>query len=175
MEDINIVLVGDFGVGKTTFINTFVELYKSKLEAENVNELKGIQLQITQNQKLFNIKLTELLDEEEYYSYRVMWNVLQQANFFVICYSKDKLYSFQNISEKWMPMVYHFLGSANINKYIIMQLKTDLDSIYYKINTKEEVFTSSLYKYNIMYVIHTIIKKVEECNKLNNKQNKRCI
>ncbi|CAL6031527.1 Rab-like_protein [Hexamita inflata] len=174
MEDINIVLVGDFGVGKSQFINTFVELYKSKLEAENVDEKIGIQLQITLNQKLYNIKLTELHDEEEYYSYRVMWNVLQQANFFVICYSKDKQYSFQNISEKWIPMVHHFLG-AHVNRYIVMQLKTDLDNIYNKINTKEEVFTSSLYKYNIMHVIHTIIKKAEECNQLNSKQNKRCI
>ena len=119
MNYVKVVLVGDGGVGKKSFIYCATTGIFSTGYVPTV--LDNFDVNMIVKSKPFRVTLWDVCRMEDYDRLRPL--VYRDADVFVILFDVGRRSSFQNVTEKWFPEVRHFEPNAPI---LLLATKTDL-------------------------------------------------
>ena len=96
-ESFKIIMVGDFGVGKTSLLkNNSLKQFK-----QNNNGLTEFYIQI--NKKKFEFQIYDTCEQEKYESLNSLF--YKNSSLVILVYSIDSLQSFENIEKKWLDEI----------------------------------------------------------------------
>eukprot|EP01080_Neovahlkampfia_damariscottae_P007611 gene7611-11934_t len=144
----NIIVLGDLGVGKSSFLNWLAEIAQEK---------KNEQIFLSH---IFENKKYELsfLDTEGINNFdNLKKNIYKDADLFLICYDSSDSKSFATVNSKWISeIVKNTTGQV---EYLTLGLKYDL-SQQNKKNKKTQIFESSLDSEDTM-ISESITKDIE--------------
>ena len=121
MQPLKLLVVGDRGVGKTSFIfcgicgNFPCNYVPSVVDNSLAN--------ITVRGFPFTVSLWDTSGEQEYPRLRPL--SYPQTDVFIVCFDVASRSSFQSVSETWVPEVRHYVPSAAV---LLLGTKTDLRS-----------------------------------------------
>ena len=121
MQQVKLVVVGDGGVGKTSF------LICETTRNFPCNYVPTVFDNYTANIMVrgfpFTVSLWNTAGQEDYDHLRPL--SYPETDVFIVCFDVASRGSFQNVSEKWVPEVRHFVPEAVV---LLLGTKTDLRS-----------------------------------------------
>ena len=121
MQQVKLVVVGDGGVGKTSFLicETTRNLPCNYVPTVFDNYTANIMVRGFP----FTGSLWNTAGQEDYDHLRPL--SYPETDVFIVCFDVASRGSFQNVSEKWVPEVRHFVPEAVV---LLLGTKTDLRS-----------------------------------------------
>ena len=119
MQNVKLVVVGDGGVGKSSF------LICATTSHFPCNYVPTVFDNYTANMMVYgkpvNVGLWDTAGQEDYDRLRPL--SYPETDVFVVCFDVANRSSFQNVTEKWVPEVRHFCPEIPI---LLLATKTDL-------------------------------------------------
>lgn len=119
MQNVKLVVVGDGGVGKSSF------LICATTSHFPCNYVPTVFDNYTANMMVYgkpvNVGLWDTAGQEDYDRLRPL--SYPETDVFVVCFDVANRSSFQNVTEKWVPEVRHFCPETPI---LLLATKTDL-------------------------------------------------
>ena len=121
MQQVKLVVVGDGGVGKSSFLICATTSHFPCNYVPTVFD--NYAANITVRGFPITVSLWDTAGQEDYDRLRPL--SYPQTDVFVVCFDVASQSSFQNVSEKWVPEVRHFVPEAVV---LLLGTKTDLRS-----------------------------------------------
>ncbi|KAL9981519.1 hypothetical protein ACROYT_G010227 [Oculina patagonica] len=119
MQNIKLVVVGDGGVGKSCFLISATTQHFPCNYVPTVFDNYSVNLML--NGSPFSVGLWDTAGQEDYDRLRPL--SYPQTDVFVVCFDVANRNSFENVTEKWIPELRHFVPEAPI---LLLATKTDL-------------------------------------------------
>lgn len=104
MEQLKCVVVGDGGVGKTTF------LYRVTTGQYPFEYIPTVFDNASFYHEGVNISFWDTAGQDDYDRLRPL--SYQQTDVFLVCYNKHRDYTYQNVLNKWLPEIFHHCPEA---------------------------------------------------------------
>ena len=121
MPQVKLVVVGDRGVGKTSFL--ICETTRNFPCNYVPTVFDNYAANIVVRGFPFTVSLCNTAGQEDYDHLRPL--SYPETDVFVVCFDVASRSSFQSVSEKWVPEVRHFVPEAVV---LLLGTKTDLRS-----------------------------------------------
>mgnify|MGYP001075386914 CR=1 FL=1 len=132
-----LVVIGDQSIGKTCFIYTYANDKFPTDFVPSIHEpfVKSL-IQIHDTEKNYEIEIVDSFGKIQTDSER--WNLYENANLYLLCFSVVDPYTFQNIQPLWIDFIENKLSEENGKNstkkkdkhpnslYLLVGLKTDL-------------------------------------------------
>lgn len=119
MQSIKLVVVGDGGVGKSCFLICATTSSFPSDYVPTVFDNYSVNLML--NGSPYSVGLWDTAGQEDYDRLRPL--SYPQTDVFVVCFDVASRSSFENVTEKWVPELRHFVPEAPI---LLLVTKTDL-------------------------------------------------
>lgn len=119
MQNIKLVVVGDGGVGKSSFLITATTSSFPSNYVPTVFDNYCANLMV--NGSPCSVGLWDTAGQEDYDRLRPL--SYPQTDVFVVCFDVANRSSFENVTAKWVPELRHFVPEAPI---LLLATKTDL-------------------------------------------------
>ena len=119
MQNLKLVVVGDGGVGKSSFLICGTTSHFPSDYVPTVFDNYVANMMV--NGKPFSVGLWDTAGQEDYDRLRPL--SYPATDVFVLCFDVSNRSSFQNVTAKWIPEVRHFVPETPI---LLLGTKTDL-------------------------------------------------
>ena len=119
MQYVKLVMVGDGGVGKSCFL---IRATGHNFPSDYVPTVfDNYSTNVLLNGSPYTVSLWDTAGQEDYDRLRPL--AYPQTDVFVLCFDVANRSSFQNVTEKWIPELRHFVPEAPV---LLLATKTDL-------------------------------------------------
>jgi len=155
-KPIELVLIGDSQVGKTSIINIISGIGFDESLTRTVGvDFCYINLKLDDGTKT-KIKVFDTSGQEQYHA--ISLNVLRQSDGIILVFSKDSIDSFKNIKDIWIEKINQSINMEDFS-LILVENKIDLeDSV---INEKDILDLKNEYKLDFIEVSAKMNKNIE--------------
>ncbi|XP_018587246.1 rho-related GTP-binding protein RhoF-like [Scleropages formosus] len=190
-EEVNLVIVGDGGCGKTSLLMVYAKGRFPEKYAPSVFE--KFATSVTHGGREIGVTLYDTAGQEDYDRLRPL--SYNNANLVLICYDVTSPTSFDNVLIKWYPEVHHFCPGVPI---LLIGCKTDLrkdkertrrlrslgqapitylqgEETKHRINAELYLECSAKYQENVDDIFREAVKRALAASRKVHKKNNSCV
>ncbi|CAL5984639.1 Rac/Rho-like_protein [Hexamita inflata] len=169
------VILGDAGVGKTSFLKAIRQNILPTDYIPTVLDYYG--KDITVNNCAAKLSIWDTEGGEEYGRLRPL--SYPQTDVFILCYSISNSCSFKNIVQKWIPEIKHYMPGV---PFILLGTKSDLEQVTFKeaelVAKKHKAFKhivcSALNNFNVKLAVFTAVQAAQQHQQQKLENRKQC-
>jgi len=144
-NSIQINIIGDFAVGKTSIINSFSSLGFNDITISNIGIDKYV-IPIYIENKEIKLNIFDTAGQERYHSLTL--NSIRKCEGLILVYSRNDHKTFDNISNVWINSINEIIN-LNQTPCVLVENKCDLDL---DSNIKEDKINELIKKYNLLFI-----------------------
>jgi len=115
-DSVKAVVVGDGGVGKTSFLVKYTTQTFPGEYLPTVSEVYGTNISV--NGQIFPTTLWDVAGQDGYEAMRK--NIYENADIFLLCFDIGNRASFENVREKWAKEIEEYINDEEEKKKLLM-------------------------------------------------------